>query len=312
MDIKSTILITGAGGLLGHGLKKALAKRQDCDYKVLSPSSSELNLLDESAVLDFFEKNRPDYIFHLAAMVFGLKGNLDNQLLSLSTNVLINRNVMIACARFGVKKVFFAGTVAEYGYPYKSLPLQEEHLLKGPPHWGEYGYAMAKREALSYLEILQKLYDIPYTYGLLTNLYGPHDRFNTENGHVIPSLLIKAMDASKNKSQLRVWGRPETTRDFMFSEDAGEAILHAFEKIEGIVNIASGVETSMQVLVETIQSNFSGISGIEWQQDQPVGIPRRSIDISKLRNSGFATRYSLEDGIRATAAWLEHTQDIRK
>lgn len=303
----SKILITGASGLLGHGLLDAITELKRSDIELICPSHEQMDCLDGASVDSFIKKVRPDYVFHLAALVFGLKGNLNNQLFSLSKNSLMNDNLFTALAQTPVKKIFYAGTVAAYSFPYVSLPLQEKDLLATEPHWGEYGYAMAKRQALSYLKILEKIYSIPYVYGMFTNLYGPHDRFNKENGHVIPSLILKAIEADKERKHLRVWGRPDTTRDFLYSKDAGVAALHAMSNLTGIVNIASGVEISMQEVVDTISAHFSNIKGVVWQSDQPVGIPRRSVDVSILNKSGFNPCYSLQDGITETINWIHQS-----
>ncbi|MFT4464124.1 MAG: NAD-dependent epimerase/dehydratase family protein [Sodalis sp. (in: enterobacteria)] len=178
---------------------------------------------------DFFSYNRPHYVFHLASLVFGLLGNMENQLNAIATNTLINQQLFLACQRYPVRKIFFASTVAGYGYPYQSLPLTEPYFFSGAPHAGEYGYGMAKRHALGYLEILRREYDIDYCYGIFTNLFDPYDRFDIHCGHVIPSLIEKAAASVQRQDRcLHVWGRPETSRDFMFSEEAGAAALHAF------------------------------------------------------------------------------------
>lgn len=304
----SRILITGSSGLLGFGLLDAISRLSRPDLKLICPSRKEMDCLDRSSVDRFVRKVKPNYIFHLAALVFGLKGNLNNQLLSLSKNTLINDNIFTAISQTPVKKIFYAGTVAAYSYPYESLPLKEEDLLKSDPHWGEYGYAMAKRQALSYLNLLNRDYSIPYTYGLFTNLYGPNDRFNIENGHVIPSLILKALESCREGRTLKVWGKPTTTRDFLYSIDAGDAALHAMLNLNGIVNIASGVESSMHQVVDSIVTKVQNIPSVVWQSDQPVGIPRRAVDVSKLKQSGFIPSYTLQKGISETIDWVRDNE----
>lgn len=307
------ILITGASGLLGYGLKHAITKLNRPDIKLFCPSRKEMDCLDATSVDQYIQTIKPDYVFHLAALVFGLKGNLNNQLLSLSKNSLINNNIFSAISKTPVKKFFYASTVAAYAYPYENLPLKEEDLLKHEPHWGEFGYAMAKRQALSYLKILEKNNSIPYVYGLFTNLYGPNDRFNKSNGHVIPSLILKALDANQTGKELTVWGKSTTTRDFLYSLDAGSAALHALANLDGIINIASGVESSMKEVTDAIIKRLPNISKVVWQSDQPVGIPRRSVDVSLLSNSGFTPKFSLEKGISETISWaLNNAKNLRQ
>lgn len=312
MDIQNkTILITGGNGLLGSSLIFMLKNLYDNNIKILSPSKEELNLLDYHEVEKYFLSHKPNYVFHVAAKVFGIQGNIENQLHSLTTNSAIDSNVFNACARFPVEKILYAGSVAEYAFPYISLPLSEADLLVSQPHWGEYGYSMAKRHALSYLTILKENYKIPYTYCLFTNLYGPNDRFNTETGHVIPSLILKAVYAARTNGTLKVWGNPDTSRDFMYIEDASLATVKAFLKLEGIVNIASGIESKMYDVVQVLKKEFSTIDNVIWDSGKPVGISRRSVNIDRLNSIGFKSSYTLETGIQKTISWLNSVDHYR-
>ncbi len=306
MDLSGRILVVGAGGLLGGAIASELLAQGYTD--VLTPNSSELNCLDDTSTLRYFENKRPNQVFHLAAKVFGLKGNLENQLLSLSENTLINHNVLVACAKTQVKKIFFASTVAAYGFPYPSMPLEERNLFVGPPHGGEFGYATAKRHALSYLEIMKADLGLDFVYGLLTNMYGPNDRFDIENGHVIPSLIRKASLSTANQVPLQVWGLPSTTRDYMYSIDAARAAIFCMQRMSGIVNIASGVASEMREVVEHISGCFPTLPSVVWRSDMPVGIPKRSVSNVKLVSAGFVPSVSLRDGIRATCEWYSRNE----
>jgi GDP-L-fucose synthase len=312
MNKESVILVTGAGGVLGYGILNAL--EENGYSNVYAPSRKEMDALEPKSVSDYFKKVKPDFVFHLASLVYGLKGNLDNQFKSLTNNTLINQNIITACKEYSVKKIFFAGTVASYAFPYKSMPLKEDDFLSGPPHEGEYGYAMAKRHALSYLHVLKKYHDIDFCYALFTNIYGPNDRFDTVNGHVIPSLIQKAFDAlSTTEKKLNVWGNAETTRDFLFNLDAGRYALAAMNNYSGILNIASGDETSMGDIVRAINLSFDNVLTIEWDPAGPVGISKRSIDTEKLKGIGVKCTSNLDDDIRHTIEWYkDNTTEIRK
>ncbi|TYL42248.1 GDP-L-fucose synthase [Dickeya sp. ws52] len=305
MEKTSKILITGSGGVLGYGLVNSL--RSSGYDNLLTPNRNEMDCLNQDSVDDYLNKNRPEYVFHLASLVFGLKGNLDNQLKSISNNTIINQNVIVSSHKFNVKKIFFAGTVASYPFPYIQQPLVEDDLLMGEPHDGEYGYAMAKRHALAFLKILNKYHSIDYCYALFTNLFGENDRFDPINGHVIPSLIDKAYNSIQNGDNiLNVWGRPETTRDFLHNSEAGFAALHAMNNISGVVNIASGVETSMGDVVKAIVSGFDNKISVSWNENAPIGIPRRSVSIERLRNSGFDPKFDLKEQISDTISWYKN------
>lgn len=312
MELASKILITGARGLLGTAITNEL-KNQGF-INIFCPSSTELNLLNSDALEAWFENNKPEYIFHLASLVYGLKGNLDNQLKSIHQNTQMNLNLLNSCGEHGVRKIFFAGTVASYPFPYPSLPLKEEFFLDGEPHAGEYGYATAKRHALSYLKILKQTKNIDYCYGIFTNLYGINDKFDTDGGHVIPSLIKKAYDAiNTEEKSLEVWGNENTTRDFLNSKDAATAAILCMNRSDGIVNIASGLTVSMGEIVDIINKYFKGQLNIAWNPNAPIGIAHRSVDNSKLKSLGFNEQFSLESGISNSIDWfISNITKIRK
>lgn len=304
MNLKSKILIAGARGLLGTAIVNELKKQGY--QEVYTPTSQELNLLDNNAVNSWFNHYKPEYIFHLASLVYGLKGNLDNQLKSIHQNTQMNLNLFDACGNHGVKKIFFAGTVASYPYPYPSLPLKEEFFMDGEPHSGEYGYAVAKRHALSYLKILKQTKNIDYCYGIFTNLYGVNDKFDTDGGHVIPSLIKKAIDAMKDGSKvLHVWGKASTSRDFLNSQDAASAAVLCIQKVNGLINISSGQEVSMGEIVKIIQGYFNNNLSVQWDSNAPIGIPNRSVCNDKLITFGFKNSIDIQQGIVNTIRWAE-------
>jgi len=303
MELTSKILVTGARGLLGSAIVNELKNQGFTN--LFCPTSSELNLLNSDMVQTWFENNKPEYIFHLASLVYGLKGNLDNQLKSIHQNTQINLNLLNSCGEYGVEKIFFAGTVASYPFPYPSLPLEEKFFLDGEPHAGEYGYAISKRHALSYLKILKETKNIDYCYGIFTNLYGINDKFDTDGGHVIPSLIKKAYDAINTKEKLlEVWGNENTTRDFLNSKDAATAAILCMNRSDGIVNIASGLTVSMGEIVDIINKYFKGQLNIVWNSNAPIGIAHRSVDNSKLKSLGFTEQFSLESGISNSIDWF--------
>lgn len=304
----SRILVTGSGGVLGSALIQELS--EGGYVNVMSPSRAELDCSDKASVEPWFFEHRPEYVFHLASLVFGLKGNLDNQLRSLQENVRIADTILDAASRFSVRKVFYAGTVAAYAYPYGKLPLEEGAFWNGEPHGGEYGYAVAKRYALSLLKVLRDSRGLDFSYGIFTNLYGPRDRFDTVNGHVIPSLVRKAFDARRERKPLRVWGRPDTVRDFLYSHDAARAALHCMNVDLELVNISSGEGKSMAEVVAAIKAQFSNSLAVTWDSEAPIGIPHRVVDNSLLTSSGFKPSYSLEEGVSRTVDWYRVNEQV--
>jgi GDP-L-fucose synthase len=301
LDRNAAICVTGSGGLVGHALVTHL---RDAGFtSVLSPRRAELDLLDSSATTEYFAAHRPEYVVHLASVVFGLGGNMKNQSISLELNTAMNNNIFAAMRRTPARRCFYAGTVASYPFPYPALPLREKVFFEGLPHYGEFGYALAKRHAYSYLQILSKEIGLEYTYGIFTNLYGAHDRFDSINGHVVPSLISKAYHAAKAGTALEVWGDGRAERDFLNAEDAARSVLLCLEQPgEHVINISSGVGTSIREVAEAI-ATAAGIKELRFLPDAPVGILRRVVDNTALSDLGFRPRVSIGEGLKHTYAW---------
>lgn len=301
------ILVTGAGGVLGQALVPLLSNAGFT--QVFAPSRGELNLLIRENVNKYLGREKPECIIHLASIVYGLLGNMRNQFRSLVENTQINDNLFRAIIDHPVSHIFFSGTVASYPYPYESLPLKEENFFNGLPHDGEFGYASAKRHAFNYLKLLRDHAGVRFTYGVFTNLYGEMDRFDIENGHVVPSLIAKANVAAKDQVELSVWGDGTAERDFMHAEDAARAIAFCLDNdVDGLVNIATGEAVSIKDVALSI-AEFAGVDRVSFQSDMPIGIPRRTVDDSRLRDMGFRPRISLKEGLRRTSAWYALNKD---
>ncbi len=307
-ESRGPVLVTGAGGLLGSALVRALA--QDEDAELLTPSRDELDLRDGEAVDEYFQKHQPEVVFHLAAFVKGLGGNLAAGAHAFEFNAVINANVLTACMRFPPQTVFAAGTVAMYGYPYARVPLLEEDVFKSEPHEGEYYYAVGKRAMLPYLQVLRRAHGTRIGLGLFTNMYGPGDRFDDDGAHVVPSLVRRFVNAQEQGlDEVVVWGRPDTTRDFLYVDDAVHAMLAMTRAGADVCNLASGREATMRELVEELQAATGFDGRIAWASDMPIGIPKRSVDVSRLLSidPAFAPR-SLAEGVGSTVAWYRQSR----
>ena len=302
LNKKTRILITGAGGGLGRAI---LLNLHNKGFKnILTPGRSELELLDLDSVSNYFLINQPEIVLHLASVVFGLQGNLENQFKSIVENTQINNNLFSTIGKSSVKYIFFAGTVASYPYPYLQIPLKESDFFNGLPHYGEFGYAMSKKHAYSYLQILFETKHIEFNYGLFTNLYGEYDRFNKHSGHVIPSLISKAYEASKGSGELCVWGDGSAQRDFLHFNDAAEAVYLCMrsEIKPSLVNISSGTAISIKSLTQLI-SNAAGLNQVKYLSEMPVGILSRVVDNTILKSMGFKQSVDIESGIKNLYSW---------
>lgn len=302
---KDCILITGGYGMLGGALARQLRDNHSC--KVLTPSRSELDLIDLSAVSSYFDAQRPSYVIHAAAKVFGLGGNMKFPGDMYYQNATMNSNVIEAARRFGVKKVTGVGTGAVYPVKYDGQTMTEDMIWDGPPHDTEWAYAQAKRGMLAQLIAYHQQFGLDYSYSVCANLYGPHDLFNIEYGHVIPSLVAKFHRVQREGGAVSIWGTGVAVRDFAFVEDAAAAIIASHLNLTGPVNIASGYIHKIRDIVEALDEITGRKLTIEWDASKPDGQGRRFYSLERLQSIGFSPKYDLIDGLRKTWKWFDAT-----
>ena len=310
IDKCSNILITGGDGLVGTALFNYLNRqgfqsvfkltRQDCDLR------------DQTQTVRIFKELKPKYIFHLAAKVYGIMGNMQNQGLVFLENSHINLNVVEAAYLTKVEKIVAMGTCAGYPAFTPDSPLKESEFLKDEPHDSEYGYAQSKRNMLTHLMTYHKGYQLRFSYVISTNLYGLNDKFDIEHGHVIPSLIRKFYEAKYTEKPLVVWGSGSSKRDFLFAEDAAEALLYILHYIDGPVNMASGKSFSIKEVVDILGRELKMQDQVTWDSTKPDGRDFRALDISKLSAVGFTAKTSLEEGLKRTFDWFVTNASVAK
>jgi GDP-L-fucose synthase len=304
-------LITGGSGLAGINLKEYLSSQGF--NKILAPASAECDLSERQQVLAYFDRHKPDYVFHMAGFVRGIMGNMRSQGEAYLKNTLINTHVIDACHQAGIKKIVAMGTAAMYPEPEPAVPLREEDVWKGPPHPSEYGYAQSKRGMLAQLQVYENSYGMPYAFAFCTNLYGPHDRFNTETGHVIPSLVKKFHDALQAKTSVTVWGDGSAHRDFLYIKDAARALHTIMDNITGPVNLASGNTRKIRDVVNILAGHAGMQEQVLWDTSKPNGYLFRAYDVSRLQAAGFACQFTLERALHETYDWYAaHTGVARR
>lgn len=308
MNLHSRILITGGSGLLGTALTCLLKERGFT--QVTSLSSKDLDLRSLEATTDAWcHRYRPELVFHLAGAVFGLGGNLARPAEIFLANTLINTHVVEASRRSGVQKIVAMGSICAYPSPFHGY-LKEEDLFMGEPGPGERAYGQSKRALLAHLEAVGG--DLNHAFMLSTNLYGPNDRFNLHDGHVVPSLIRKFREAAHSGTSVRVWGDGTSARDFMHSRDAAAALILAMEKLSGRVNLATGRMTRIHELVALL-GRISGVgSRVIFDNSKPRGHEFDGISVDRLSKAGFSPHISLEAGIEAVYRWYEaHAHEAR-
>ena len=283
------------------------------DVAVIAPSSAELDLRDRDATNRLFQDARPDYVFHLAARVFGIMGNMTHKGLSIYDNVLINTNVIEASRICGAAKVVSMGSGCVYPYPPPSEHLAESMIFQGEPHPSEDSYAHSKRLLLAMQKAYKEEYGIDYAFVVSGNLYGPGDSFDIENGHVIPSLVHKIHVALKTGEPFVAWGTGIAKRDFTYSTDAARALVAIMERGEGAINMGSGVVNSIREVIETLaEVSGLGVENVRFDSSKPDGQEYRYYDVSRLQGLGFRPEVSLRSGLLATYQWFSENYDTAR
>lgn len=301
LDANDRVLITGAGGMLGRAMADILKQG---GVTVLSPVRGELDLQDQAAVLRYFEEHHPTHVIHAAARVFGLGGNIKFPGDMYYMNASMNSNVIEASRAVGVKKVTGVGTGAVYPVKFDGEYLTEEQVWEGPPHGSEWAYAQAKRGMLAHLHTYREQFGMDYSYTICGNLYGPHDLFNIDYGHVIPSLVSKFARAQRETAPVSIWGTGVAVRDFTHVRDAARAILTVHAGLTGPVNIASGNIHTIRDVVDCLDDLTGNAIAIEWDTTKPDGQGRRFYDLTKLRSLGFEPEFDLTAGLADTWRWF--------
>lgn len=302
MQKSDAILVTGAHGLVGSALVEHL--KNEGFTNLIPVGRQECDLTDLKSTIRIFEKEAPTYVFHAAARVYGIMGNMKNQALSFRDNVMINTNIVEASHLVNVKKITVMGTGAVYPFPSPGLPLKEDMIFLGRPHHAESAYAQAKRAMLAMLEAYQESYGLDWAYIVSCNLFGPRDKFDIEFGHVVPSLIAKFYAAKKTGGKVVVWGDGSAQRDFMYVKDTARVAHMIMEKISGPVNIGSGNIFSIRGIVETLGEITGLTNSIEWDASKPNGQDYRAYDLSKITNAGFSCQYSIQKGLEETWEWF--------
>ena len=299
------ILVTGGHGFLGRPVVRRL---EAAGASVSAPRSREFDLRTRDGILGALEAARPEIVVHLAAVVGGIGANRENPGRFFYENAIMGVELMEQARRLGVGKFVQIGTVC--AYPNSTpVPFRETNLWNGYPEETNAPYGLAKKMLLVKAQAYRQQYGFNAIYLIPVNLYGPGDNFDPRTSHAIPALIKKCVDARENgDDHVEVWGSGSASREFLFVEDAAEAIALATEHYDlpEPVNLGTGEEITIRVLVDVI-ARLTGFKGeIRWDRSKPDGQPRRALDTSRARERfGFVAKTSFTDGLTRTIAWFE-------
>ena len=305
------VVVTGGAGFLGSHVVEKLMQR-GCG-EIVVPRSREYDLRDRDAVIRLYRQTQPQLVIHLAAIVGGIGANRASPGRFFYDNAIMGIELLEYARQFGVEKFVGVGTVC--AYPRSTpVPFRESELWNGYPEETNAPYGLAKKMMLVQAQAYRQQYGFNAIYLLPVNLYGPRDNFDLQTGHVIPSLIRKCVEAkAQNAGHITLWGDGSPTREFLFVEDAAEAILLAAERYDGAepVNLGTGEEISIRQLAELIAAEVGFQGTIEWDTTKPNGQPRRCLEVSRASELfGFRATESFRAGMAKTIAWyLAHHRD---
>jgi len=303
MKKDSKIFVAGHRGLVGSAIVRLL--QQDGYTNILTRTRSELDLLDQKAVMNFFEKEKPEYVFLAAAKVGGIMANKTFPADFIYQNLVVETNIIHAAYINNVTKLLFLGSSCIYP-KLAEQPIKEEYLLTGPLEPTNDAYAVAKIAGITLCQSYNKQYGTNYISVMPTNLYGINDNFDLESSHVLPAMIRKFHDAKIGNTHVGLWGTGSAKREFLHVDDLASACLFLMNNYDGseIVNIGTGEDVSIKELAEMVKDIVGHSGEIVWDSTKPDGTPRKLLDVSRLHNLGWKHTVPLRDGILTTYQWF--------
>ncbi len=308
----SRIYVAGHRGLVGSAVLRALERR---GYRnLLFRTHRELDLTDQAAVSEFFDRERPEAVIMAAARVGGIHANNSRPALFIRDNLLIQSNLIDAAHRAGVGKFVFLGSSCIYP-KLAHQPIKEDYLLTGPLEPTNEWYAIAKIAGVKMCQAYRREFGFNAISLMPTNLYGPGDNFDLQNAHVLPTLIRRFHEAKlRGDETVPIWGTGTPRREFLHVDDLADAVIYLLANYEdeAIVNIGWGQDITIRELAELIQSACGYQGSLVFDPSKPDGTPRKLLDTTRLTALGWRPKIPLKTGIESTYAWFrEHAYEAR-
>ena len=300
MEQTAKIYIAGHRGMVGSGLERKL--RKEGYNNIVTRTSSELDLRNQQAVNDFFEKEKPEYIILAAAKVGGIHANNTYRAEFIYDNLMIEANIIHSAYLNKVTKLLFLGSSCIYP-KMAPQPLKEEYLLSGYLEPTNQPYAIAKIAGIEMCDSYRAQYCCNFISAMPTNLYGTNDNYHPENSHVLPALIRRIVLAKKNNEPtVTIWGTGTPRREFLHVDDLADACYFLLQNYneQGLVNIGCGTDVSIKELAELIVAEVGYKGELVFDTTKPDGTPRKLMDINKINSLGWFPTISLKNGISQT------------
>jgi GDP-L-fucose synthase len=297
VELSSKIYVAGHRGMVGSAIVRAL--QREGYTNIVTKTRAALDLLNQSAVADFFEHEKPEYVFLAAAKVGGIMANNTYRADFLYENLLIETNIIHSAYRSGVKKLLFLGSSCIYP-KMAPQPLKEEYLLSGFLEPTNEPYAIAKIAGIKLCEAYRDQYGCNFISAMPTNMYGPNDNYHPENSHVLPALIRKFHEAkTANQNAVTVWGDGSPLREFLYADDLADALVFLMQHYneKQFVNVGYGEDISIGELAQMVKETVGFQGDIEFDTSKPNGTPKKLMDSSRLFSQGWKPSVSLKEGI---------------
>ncbi len=297
------IFLAGHRGLVGSALFRRL---QELGYSnIITRTSAELDLRNQAGVQEFFDREKPEYVFLAAAKVGGILANSTYPAQFLYDNLTIATNVIHAAYAHGTTKLLNLGSSCIYP-KLAPQPLKEEYLLTGPLEETNRAYAVAKIAAIELCDHYRTQYGCDFISAMPTNLYGPGDNFDLQSSHVLPALMRKMIEAQKaDAPTVEIWGSGTPLREFLHVDDLAQACLFLMESFSqpGPINVGTGREISIRNLALLIREIVGYEGELVFDASKPDGTPRKLMDVSRLTEAGWQAKIELREGIESALNW---------
>jgi len=313
----STIMVTGGSGLVGKAIQEFIRSDAGAEGEHwVFLSSKDGNLVERAAVEKIFATHKPTHVIHLAAKVGGLFHNMRKKVDFYRDNTLINDNVMECCRIYGVQKL--VSCLSTCIFPDKTTyPIDETMVHDGPPHNSNLGYSVAKRMIDVLNHCYKDQYNLNFTSIIPTNIYGPHDNFSIEDGHVIPGLIHKCYMAKRDGTDFVIWGSGSPLRQFIYSEDLARLtvwVLRSYESIEPIIlSVDEAAEVTIKEVAELVAKAMGFEGKIVFDTSKADGQHKKTASNNKLR--GLLPEYKfmpIEEGLRKSVDWFVANYDTAR
>jgi GDP-L-fucose synthase len=298
MEKSSRVYVAGHRGMVGSALLRKLEKEGFTNLVVRT--SGELDLRQQKDVIDFFEKEKPEYVFLAAAKVGGILANNVYRGEFIYDNLMIQNNIIHASFLFNVRKLMFLGSSCIYP-KMAPQPLKEEYLLTGPLEQTNEPYAIAKIAGIKMCDAYRAQYGCNFISAMPTNMYGPNDNYNLDTSHVLPALIRKIHEAKTNgEPYITIWGTGKPKREFLHADDLADACFYLMQHYDepGLVNVGTGEDIEIGELAMMIKEIIGYSGDIRHDLNKPDGTPRKLMDVSKLHSFGWKHKINLRDGIK--------------